>query len=148
MLQSHYPIYSIKAGSFWEKEYGQRRHPNCTGDIKLYPGCLNFTDKPDNSNVKLHFPVGLPSAPNGLYADGILSVLLTKFSDKWEAERDFNSPHQNFVLINPPYVLFFACDLSICHNLFVRSLQLGNLAFPSILLPDRSELWHSLIGEE
>ena len=43
--------------------------------------------------------MGLPSAPNGLYADGILSVLLTKFTDNWEAERDFNSPHQNFVLL-------------------------------------------------
>ena len=67
----------------------------------------------DDSNVKLNFPVGLPSAPNGYYADGILSVLLTKFTDKWEAERDFESPHQNFVILVLRKFLFVSVFFSL-----------------------------------
>lgn len=99
MIKSHYPNYTLKAGCFWEEEYSQIRHPSCTDDSKLFPGCLNFPDKSDDSNIKLRFPMGIPSAPNGYYGSGIFSVLLTKFNNDWEPEYDYNSPHQNFVLL-------------------------------------------------
>lgn len=130
MLPSHYPKYKIKADSFWEEEYGQKKHPNCTGHIRLYPGCLNFPDKPDDSNVKLHFPVGLPSAPNGFYANGVLSVLLTRFNNVWEPEYDYNSPHQNFVLSILRRRFSYSYHINIIFHYFlisVRYLQLGNL---------------------
>ena len=99
MLPSHYALYSQKYGSFWEEEYRQRQNAACKDGSKYYPGCLDSPDISDNSFINLLFPVGQASLPHGKYADGIISVLLTKFNDKWKPYEDFNSPHQNFVLL-------------------------------------------------
>ena len=99
MLSSHYALYSQKSGSFWEGEYSQRHNADCKDGSQYYPGCLNSPDISDNSSINLSFPVGQASLPYGKYADGIISVSLTKFNDKWEPKEDFNSPHQNFVLL-------------------------------------------------
>ena len=66
MLPSHNPNYTIKAGSFWEEEHGQKSIPIVLVILDFYPGCLNSTDKQDYSNVELNFPMGLPSAPRAI----------------------------------------------------------------------------------
>ena len=99
MLTSHFALYSQKSGSFWEKEYSQRGNAACKDASQYFPGCLNSPDILDNSFINLTFPVGQASLPHGKYADGIISVSLTKFTDKWDHNPDFISSHQNFVLL-------------------------------------------------
>ena len=100
MLKSHCILYSQKNDSFWAKEYSQRGGACPRQDrSKNYPGCLNSPDEADTSFVSLSFPVGHASLPHGKYADGIVSVSLTKFKPIWNPEVDFDSSHQNFVLL-------------------------------------------------
>ena len=99
-MMSHCTLYSRKNDSFWAKEYSQRGAA-CTNkdDSQLYPGCLNSPDEADTSFISLWFPVGHASFPHGKYADGIISVSLTKFDSNWVPKVDFNSSYQNFVLL-------------------------------------------------
>ena len=66
---------------------------------QYYPGCWNSPDEPDTSYINLSFPVGHASFPHGKYADGILSVPLTRFDSDWGPKFDFDSAPQNFVLL-------------------------------------------------
>ena len=100
MLKSHCTLYSRKNYSFWAKEYSQREGACTKKDrSQYYPGCLNSPDEADTSFVSLSFPVGHASFPHGKYADGIVSVSLTKFDPNWNPQLDFDSSHQNFVLL-------------------------------------------------
>ena len=99
MLRSHCTLYSRKNDSFWAKEYSQMNEA-CTNkdDSQFYPGCMNSSDEADTSFLNVLFPVGHASFPHGKYADGIISVTLTKF-DHWVPKVDFGSSRQNFVLL-------------------------------------------------
>ena len=99
LLESHTPLFSTKPGSFWEKENGQFLNAECDGNSKYLPGCLNSTDRPDNSSLTITFPVGVESRPHGFYSDGIFSLLLTRFIGDWDDYPEYNSSHQNFVLL-------------------------------------------------
>ena len=77
MFKSHKPLSSTKPGSF----------------------CFNSTDQPDNSSLTITFPFGVESRSHGLYSDGIISVLVTRFRGDWDDYPDYNTTHQNFVLL-------------------------------------------------
>ena len=100
LLKSHEPQMIIKPGSFWEYENSTINDQSCIGNSKYLPGCFNSTDPhpDDNSSFILKFPVGLASPPNGLFADGIISVLPTRFEGDWEYFPDYSSNRQSFVL--------------------------------------------------
>ena len=111
MLNSHCQLYSRKNNSFWAEEYTQRNNacPNKDGS-HMYPGCLNLLYENDNSSISIYFPTGHASYPYGKYTDGIMSVLLKKFDPNWNPKMDFDSPHQNFVLLIIPRQLSFIVD--------------------------------------
>ena len=100
MLKSHYALYSQNLAAFGKRNISKKGKACSNKDgSQLYPGCLNSPDVSDNSFINLLFPVGQASLPHGKYADGILSVSLTKFDANWVPEVDFGSSHQNFVLL-------------------------------------------------
>ena len=99
LLKSHTPQMSIKPGSFWEYEESQTYNSSCIGNSKYLPGCFNSTDRHDNSSLTLKFPVGLASPPHGCFAEGIISVLPTKFQGDWNYVPDYYSDRQSFVLL-------------------------------------------------
>ena len=99
LLKSHTPQMWIKPGSFWEDEESQTYNSSCFGNSKYLPGCLNSTDPYDKSSLTLVFPVGVASPPNGCFADGIISVLPTRFEGDWNYFPDYSSNRQSFVLL-------------------------------------------------
>ena len=103
LLKSHAPQMLIKAGSFWEYEESQTYNSSCIGNSKFLPGCFNSTDRHNstyrNSSLTLKFPVGLASPPHGCFADGIISVLPTRFEGDWNYFPDYSSDRQSFVLL-------------------------------------------------
>ena len=99
LLKSHIPIFSIKAGSFWETEYSQYENTSCVGNSKHAPGCFNPADQPDNSSLTLSFPVGLASRPNGQYSDGIFSVLVNRFQGDWNDYVNYTESNQKFIVL-------------------------------------------------
>ena len=98
LLKSHTPQMLIKPGSFWEDEESQTYNSLCIGNSKYLPGCFNSTDIRDNSSLTLVFPVGVASPPHGCFADGIISVLPTRFEGDWDYFPDYSSDRQSFVL--------------------------------------------------
>ena len=107
LLKSHTPKMTTKPGSFWAYEESQMYNSSCIGKSKYLPGCFNSTDQPDNSSLTLMFPVGLASPPHGCFADGIISVLPTRFEGDWNYNPDFNSSNrQSFVLL---IIRMFVC---------------------------------------
>ena len=99
LYRSHKPVFSTKQGSFWSTEYFQLGNTSCFGNSKYVPGCLDSTDPPDNSSLIITFPVGVESRPHGIYSDGIISLLVTQFRGDWDDYPDYNTSHQNFVLL-------------------------------------------------
>ena len=99
LLKSHKPLSSTKPGSFWAIEEAQYGNSTCFDNSKYLPGCLNPTDQPDNSFLTITFPIGVESRSHGLYSDGIFSVLVTRFRGDWDDYPDYNTTHQNFVLL-------------------------------------------------
>ena len=116
LMKSHKPLISTKPGSFWAIEESQIRNTACIGNSKFLPGCLNSTDQPDNSSLTIIFPVGVESRPHGFYSDGVFSVLATRFRDDWDCYPDYNSSHQNFVLLLVRTLNFFI--FYIIHKFF------------------------------
>lgn len=85
LLDSHFPIFSLNPpDSFWFNEN---------------KSSYNLTDVHDNSYINLCFPVGLASHSTGLYGSSLMSVVLNKINEQEESITDFDSPHQNFVLL-------------------------------------------------
>ena len=117
LLASQKPVFSTKPGSFWAKEQSQLENSACIGNSKYLPGCLNSTDQPDNSYLTVTFPVGVASRPHGCYSDGIFSQLVTRYSGDWNDYPDYNTSHQNFVLLLLRMFLCFILHISLFFKL-------------------------------
>ena len=99
LIKSHEPQMIINPESFWDFENSQTRNSSCIGNSKFLPGCLNSTNRHDNSSLTLIFPVGVVSPPNGIFSDGIISVLPTRFAGDWDYFPDYSLNRQSFILL-------------------------------------------------